>query len=387
MATRPDQIFHSTDTKGLYFRELVNGTRTYWGYVPQRGRVKLAATTPRNAQAEYRALRSDVEKGAVKLAPASLKLQDVCVQWLEVKNGRLALGTRRDYEAALTNEIYPALGTRKIRDLDVDDIAKWIRKLEARGLSTSTIENYSKPLRGALAFAVRRGYVASNPMDALTVDDRPVKRVRDKAREWTPQEIQDLFWAARAWHKEAAGSTADYEPLLRVAVFSGLRLGEILGLQWQDVDLEHGAINVARQWTRHEQYTGTKTKAGHRRVPVRPELVALLKGMKESAFSRGLAKPEDLVFPNRNGDPKRHRVVQRAYDSIATKAGLEGTSFHDLRHAYASIAISAGADVVFLSRVLGHARPSVTLDIYSHAYDRATKEEAFVAAQVEKVKW
>lgn len=121
--------------------------------------------------------------------------------------------------------------------------------------------------------------------------------------------------------------------------------------------------------------------------PVRPELVALLKGLKEDSFSRGLAKPEDLVFTNRNGEPKRHRVVQRAFESIAEKAGIEGISFHDTRHAYASIAVAAGADVVFLSRVLGHSKPSITLDIYAHVYDRATKKETFIAAQVERVAW
>ena len=123
---------------------------------------------------------------------------------------------------------------------------------------------------------------------------------------------------------KGARARADYTSLLRTAVFTGLRLGELLGLQWQDVDFEERVIIVQRQWTKTHEFSTPKTAAGTRRVPITTDMVALLRAEKETAFSKGRAKPEDLVFPSRTGDPMMHRSVQRAFESIRDKAGLAG---------------------------------------------------------------
>jgi len=196
--TRPDQVFHRTKVPGLQYRKPLKGERSYWGYLPGRGRVKLTATTPRAAEDEYRDLRGKVAKGE-KIAPANLRFKDVAEEWIEQKNGRLREWTRRGYRASLDNELIPRFGHRKLREISVDDIAKFVRALEAKGLSTSTIENHLKPMSGTFRFAVRRGYISQNPVAQMTVDDRPEKRVRSKAHEWTPRRSPRFSRRRRLW--------------------------------------------------------------------------------------------------------------------------------------------------------------------------------------------
>lgn len=373
---------YSTQHRGLSYRE-VNGGRTYLGFIPGRGRVKLQASTYTDAVAEYSEMRGKVAKGE-KVAPASIKFSEVASAWMESKDGRLRETTRRGYQDALDNEIIPVFGHRKLRDIRVDDVAAYIRKLEKRGLSTSTIDNYCKPLSGTFRYAVRRGMISQNPMAALTRDDRPVNGKTRKAYEWTTEEIDNLLLAADIQAKEPS-ARADYTLLLRVAVYAGLRLGEILGLQWGDIDFEEGTILVQRQYAKTGDLVEPKTAAAVRRVPIRAELVQAL---RLARMASGHSKDSDFVFGTKDGKPRMHRVVQRGFTSIRDKAKLPTEiTFHDLRHAFASIAVQAGADVVYLSKVIGHTDPAITLRVYSHVFDRANREQDFRRLMAERVAW
>ena len=364
---------YSTKHRGLSYRLKNDGTRTYLGYVRGRGRVRLAATEYQVAREEYAELVGAVAKGK-KIAPSSLRFKDVAEQWLDGKNNRLKEWTRRGYRASLDNEILPVFGPRKLREISVDDVARFIRKLEAKGLASSTIDSHLKPLSGTFKYAVRRGMISASPVSALTRDDRPVRAQSKKAYEWTTEEIQSLFLAAVLRAKEPE-SRADYTLLFRVAVYAGLRLGELLGLQWQDVDLEEGTINVQRQFDKTGQVSPPKTKAAIRRVPIRPELV---KALREHKMASPFSKDEDFVFASKTGGPKLHRTVQRAFESIRDKANLpEILTFHDLRHAFASVAVHAGADPLFLATVLGHADVTITMRVYTHLFDRPQREASF----------
>ena len=369
---------YKTKHRGLVYRELADGSRTYLGFVPGKGRVKLEAKSLKDAIAEHGELRGRVAKGH-KIPSASIRFEQVAEEWYASKEGRLREWTRIEYRRALDKEVIPVFGHRRLRDITIDDVAKWVKKLQARSLSASTIENYLKPLSGTFKHAVRRELVNQNPVALLTRDERPQRAPGDrKAYEWTSEEIVAVFRASEKLAAKPDGHDANYTPLLRMAVYSGLRLGELLGLQWRDLDFEAGVIEVRRQFTKTGSFEAPKTHAGLRRVPLRPELVVLLKAEKEKAFSKGRAKPEDLVFPNRYGKPKLHRVVQRAWNRIRDEAKLpERVTFHDLRHAFASIAVASGADALFLAQTLGHANPAITFRVYAHLFDREAKEDAF----------
>jgi integrase len=372
---RERAALHKTRYRGLSYRQRNGNERTYLGYIPGRGRVRLNAATERAALEEFNELRGQVAKG-LRVAPSSVRFKDVAEEWLATKDGRLKEWTRRNYRASLDNEVLPRFGHRKLRDITVDDIARFVRDLDRKGKSTSTIQNHLKPISQTFRYAMRRGLISINPVSLMTPEDRPEKRAQARAYEWSDEEIASVFSAAE---KLAEGKRArvDYTPLLRTAVFTGLRLGELLGLQWQDVDFGERVIVVQRQWTKTHEFSTPKTAAGIRRVPLTEGMVALLKVEKESAFGRGRAKPDDLVFPCREGGPLKHRSVQRAFERIRDKAGLsEELTFHDLRHAFASLAAHAGVDTRMLSEAMGHSHAAVTAR-YTHMYNRAAAEENF----------
>src|SRR5262249_39010449 len=158
----------------------------------------------------------------------------------------------------------------------------------------------------------------------------------------------------------------------------GLRLMELLGLRWCDVDREHGELHVRHQLGRTGALQKLKTNAGKRDVVLMPELAALLRRHEPAS---GHSKPEGFVFCSSLGRPPHPRNVQRrGMDKAVEKAKLEkgkrAPTMHDLRHSFASLLIAQGLDVVFVSRQLGHANPATTLRVYASEFDRVRSAEA-----------
>jgi integrase len=285
--------------------------------------------------------------------------------------------------------LLPRFGAWRIGAIDEDAIAKLIRDLQREGLhaidparpvrplSASSVINHLKPLGQTLAFAVRNGYpLQSNPLRNLERDERPKQENAEPAHEWTDEEIEALLSASAALANEETAQY-DYTPLLRTAIYTGLRLGELLGLQWQDVD--GNVLHVRRQWALVGEVTEPKTRKGLRRVPLSPDLVALL---RRHRMASRFSQETDFVFASRAGTPLQHRNVQRrGFELARDKAKLPETlTFHDLRHAFASLAAHRGVPLTVLSEVLGHADTSITQRVYTHLYGREQAEEAFRAA-------
>lgn len=387
---RPNRArFQKTRHRGLSYRVLADGSRRYYGFVPGQGRVQLRSSGERDAVAEIGELRGKAAKGE-RVAPSSIRFADVAEDWLASKH-RLRGWTLKQYRDALDLVLIPRFGRRKLGEIDATSIAKLIRDLETKGLNAvdpkrpvrplaaSTISNYMKPLSGTLGYAVRRGMLSSNPYLTLTSDDRPDSdEGRRSAYEWEQEEIDALLVAAdaRASKREAQ---YDYSMLVRCAIFTGLRLGELLGLQWRDIDFDAGVLHVRRQWSRMGDFAPPKTKKGVRRVPLTAELVRALRGHRLASH---YSQDEDVVFASRSGSPLSHRNVQRrGFEPARDEAGLPSTlTFHSLRHAFASVAASRGVPVTVLSEVMGHSDVGVTQSVYIHLFGRVKAEDAFRAA-------
>jgi integrase len=182
--------------------------------------------------------------------------------------------------------------------------------------------------------------------------------------------------------------------MVTTAVFTGLRISELLGLAWTDIDFESGLIHVRNQFSRGSadepaRLVPLKSDAGERDVYLMPELAAVLKKHRADALSLGKARPEWYVFSTLQGRPLSQRNATRALTSAADRADLnpesvERLSFHDLRHTAISRLIAAGLDVVEVQRQAGHSRPSITLDHYAHEFglrqERADDARARIAA-------
>ena len=214
-------------------------------------------------------------------------------------------------------------------------------------------------------------------MRLLTSDERPSKSQARRQHVWSDDEINDLITAS-ANQATRSESRYDYTRLLRVAVSTGLRLGELLGLQWQDIDFAGHEILVRRQWTRYSEYTEPKTSQAVRRIPVSSDVITLLAEHK-LAVSR--TQPQDPVFASRTGTPLSHRNVQRrGFGAAAEAAGLHDVTFHDLRHAFASRMIARGLTSTVLCRIMGHSNPGITERVYVHLFDKSRTDDAVRAA-------
>jgi integrase len=293
-----------------------------------------------------------------RIEPTRLSFEQAASRWLESKP-RLRAKTRTGYEGALRSHLLPVLGKKPIHAITEDDIARLVRDLEEKGLKPWSIRGQAlTPLSGIFKHAVRKGWRSDNPVRNLEADEKPAIVSRSK-RILEENEIQKLI----------EKTPTKYAPIIRTAVFTGLRLGEVLGLKWMDVDFERGVIHVRRQPTQQGGVQRTEDRerqAGKRHVP-RPRPLPP-RASSRSAFSGD----DDFVFTTQEGTPHlQGNVTKRGLAKAATAAGLNHSGeptlrMHDLRHCFASMLIHEGADVVFVARQLGHANPAITLRVYAH---------------------
>jgi integrase len=363
-----------TRYRGISYRQRADGSRAYAVFF--KGRYIGVEGGEQEALAKQAELRGKAARGESVVATSKLTFGELAEEWLESKR-HLRPWSRRNYRGALDLVLIPRLGRFRVAAITPELVARLIHELERKGpagkpLSSSMIEAYLRPLNGTMAFAVRRGLIAVNPCSLLTSDERPRRRERKQDHVWSDDEIDALLAAARKLARQPT-SRYDYTPLLRLAIFTGLRLGELLGLQWQDLDLPEDALYVRRQWTRLREYAPPKTTAAVRRIPLPPELTKELAALK---LGSRYSADTDPVFVSRNGRPLGHRnATRRGFESAAATAGIDGVSFHSMRHAFASRMISRGISSTVLAAVMGHESSTITEKRYIHLFDRQRTDE------------
>jgi integrase len=375
--------------RGIYKRERAGGKKPLYSVYHSSTFISEEADgTPLTDIKAARARRGELigytNRGQKPLLATKTTFAELAETWLAGK--RLRPRTLAYYRDALDLVLLPRFGKQKLAAIDADAIAKLIRELEQRGLNAvdpkrpvrglgdSSIDNYLKPLQGTLALALRRRLIGFNPFATLTKDERPVRAEKAQPHGWTDEEISELLQAAQRLARQPA-SRQDYSFLLALTVRLGLRLGEVIGLKWGDLDKDEGVLHVRRQWLRSGEYGPTKTPAGVRTIPLphelRDELIAL---RLVSSYSQD----SDPIFASRNGKPLGHRnVTRRGWEAARDLAGLpKSLTFHQLRHAAASRLIATGLDPVTVASVLGHDDPGITLKVYAHLFNKQDKHDA-----------
>lgn len=375
---------NKTRHRGISYRTRADGSRSYAVYTD--GRYVPVQGGEREALALQADLRGRKARGERVVINDKTKFEQLADEWFEAKSLRLRPRTRTDYRAALDLVLLPRFGKWRIAAIDAEAISRLVRDLEGQGLHTidrnrplrplgcSSIENYLKPLQGVLSLAVRKGLITTNPFNHLTKDDRPKRNEKPPAHEWTDEEVTALLEASEQLARNP-DSHYDYTPLLRLASRIGLRLGEVLGLRWEDFDKDASTLHIRRQWLRTGEYGPTKTPAGVRRIALpsalRDELITL---RLRSTFSQNA----DPIFASLRGTPLNHRnLTRRGFEPARNLAKLPTEiTFHDLRHAAASRLIRGGLDPVTVASVLGHEDATITMKVYAHMYDRHRTDDA-----------
>jgi len=369
--------------RGIY--QQPNGKYAVCVRVDRRARFRtLEATTLIEALRQRELLQNTARIGELPLSPR-LTFAEVAARWLAEFEAKVAAGERRDrtldlYRSQLRRHLLPRLGRRRLAMITADDVVAVTRELQADGLSPWTVKRMLGALSCVFTFALRRGYVTTHPFQRLERDERP-HPLRSDQRVLTRTELARLF----------AACPRRYRPLLLTGAYTGMRLSEVLGLSWDDVDFAAGVVHVRHQLARGRRgipphRIPPKTRASVREIPLLPQLAAVLRQHKRSSrFTRG----SDYVFATSRGTAfLHHNVSKRVLRRAAGNSGLDRNGrrvrFHDLRHTFAShLIIDIRLDVVQVSRILGHARTSMTLDTYTHLFEEA-RHGADVRAELAK---
>ena len=306
-----------------------------------------------------------------------------------IENVRIS--TRTSYEGIIRNHLNKYIGNIRLRDLKKEHIEKMYRDLlnankNKKALSVKTVRNILQVLHKALQDALEQEYIEKNPASISKVPTLKNLNIAKKEIDiYNYNEEQNLI--------NIALTDVIYGDVVIFALLTGMRKGEILGLQWKDIDFNKNIIIVNKQLCRIKNYDkniknktileiiyNTKTDNSTRVIPITKDIKNLLERHKiEQNKNKGLLKNKyndnDMVFCKVNGSFLDPDTTRDKYCKLAEKANVKKCTFHALRHTFATRALESDMNVKILSKILGHYSVQFTMDTYTHALMEAKTEE------------
>ena len=300
-------------------------------------------------------------------------------QWMDVwyeyyAQIKVRPSSHKTYEGYIRNHIKPAIGSIPLTRLTTLDLKKLYQKLltegrverkesekQAKGLSPKTVRNINQVISSAMQLAIQQKLISSTPADGCALP-----RIEHKEMKTLPADQLAAFL-------NEAKRTGTFE-LYYIDLATGLRRGELLGLKWQDVDLDSGVIHVRRQVGRIDgkvQEAPLKTKNAYRNISIGADAVSILWEKKKQDGGRS-----EYVFPSPTGGPMSPDSILKMLHRVLERAGLPELRFHDLRHTFATLALQNGVDIKTVSGMLGHFSAGFTLDTYAHVTTAAQRQAA-----------
>ena len=328
----------------------------------RRWKTLPKGTTKSKARESMRDIEDQLARGIYLPDKKVPTFSEVAKDWLEYKIPNLRGSTWSVYEGHTRNH-FKDLDDLKINRISTAKIEKFIVDRQNQGMNILTIKKILVTLGQIMGYAVRHKYIDYNPARDAERPKGQGNIKKQKIRVLTPHEINTLI---------DAEPNAKYKTLFQLAIFSGARQGEILGLKWSDVDWDNNQIHIQRTFNNDSWYD-TKTDASMRKIDLGPAMMIVLKKWKLACQKNRL----NLVFPNNVGNPINHNnLVNRHFNPASKAAELPKIRFHDLRHTYASLLIEQGENIKYIQSQLGHSSPTVTLNIYSHLMKPVNQEAA-----------
>jgi len=296
-------------------------------------------------------------------------------QWLDIWTSEYLVNVKpatfRTYTSFIENHIKPVFGAVKIADITPHKVQTFINSLE--GLSTGSVRLVYRLLHTSLGKAVTLDYLPKNPVVHCVLPKHEQKTI-------TPLTDAELSAVLKA----SKGSFI--ENMLLVAVFTGMRISELCGLCWDQIDTESETIIIDRQLSasphRQKALFSSPKSGKSRTMKAAPSVMVALKDQKRRQAEMKLkagavwSNPHNFVFTSPDGSFVNQMRITREFKAIQIKAGVKHARFHDLRHTYAVNAIRAGDDIKTIQGNLGHATAAFTLDKYGHFTDKMRKDSA-----------
>ena len=299
-------------------------------------------------------------------------------QWMDVwfehyAKVKVRPSSHQTYRGYIDNHIKPNIGKIPLEKLTSLELQKFYKKLlekgrvdrlesrnQAKGLSPKTVWNIHQIISSAMKLAQEQKLIASNPAEGCALPRMghqemktlPVEQLHSFLREAKDSGVFELYYLELA---------------------TGLRRGELLGLKWEDIDLERGDLRVRRQIARinvEVVEAPLKTKNAYRTLPLAEDTVSILLEQKKKVAG------SPWVFPSSTGGPISPDSVLHMLHRVLKRAGLPRIRFHDLRHTFATLALQNGVDVKTVSGMLGHFSAGFTLDTYAHVTTASQRQAA-----------
>ena len=325
----------------------------------------VLAKTKSECVEKLKTLKDTLAPPAPPRTRADMPFGDWMEHWYETYSKPAARpGTRRIYEGYLRLYIRPELGHIPLNRLTAKDMQQffaWL-KTEGRadqsdgetGLADSQLRNIHSLCRRALERAVSEDLIPQNPASGCKLPPAPKGEMNVLSRE----SMQKLLIQAKE---------EKYYELFLLEFATGLRLGELTALQWEDLNLTTGELRISKQAVvigSEVVVTEPKTKAAVRTLLLPPKVLEVFREYRKRNVSRWL-----FPSPKKEDSPLLPSVVRQRLHRLLDHAGCERMRFHDLRHTFATLALESGKDVKTLSAMLGHVSAATTLDIYTHITD------------------
>lgn len=341
---------------------------TYWearittGRDPGTGRQiqrSFTGKTQKEVREKMQAAAVEVNQGTYTV-PQKMTVGQWLDVWVSDYLGGVKPSTVDIYTGNIKNHIKPALGAIRLDQLHPHNVQGFINSLE---LSPASVRLAYRILHMALEKAVELDYIPRNPAAKCELPRLEQKEIHPL----DDREVTALLRAAKG---------TEIESIITVALFTGMRLSELLGLTWDVVDFQHSTITISKQLTRPEHRAAglfASPKSGKARtITAAPYALRAVKAQKRRQSEMQLKagplwdNPYGLIFTTALGGPLHQQYVDRHFSTVAAAAGLEGARFHDTRHTYAVNALRAGDDIKSVQGNLGHATAAFTLDRYGH---------------------